>query len=300
MKKDEGNGFESISNIVKIQKDLDFIDVVRFNESLEEETILNPDYLYDARYELLSNIPFSDLEQENQLQHMIGHSPFALENHSNLYSLFPVAHNKYMEIGSLLSDNESRNRKPTFRTGNFLYHDLAFTLYRGNPNFETNILYKSYADLYLSKMFSNVIIKEYYLPFRCFKKHDSDKEFYKYGVDCTLMEMLDIARWCDAYAQKHNQDQYIRNGEMGYFTQKLLRDPRLKNYHGKDWSKWIRDNYLELEGLSEDKRKGKFDRNITEYRKSGEAVPIFFAAYNYFMSQKEPLRALELADMTKF
>jgi hypothetical protein len=117
------------------------------------------------------------------------------------------------------------------RPGNFLFHDLKL-LEHGpfKKDFPTQVLYEYVRNHYLRQMDlavldadgepgSNATVNQYFIhggiryivplernqkhiiPFRALKKHDNDPQYYEYGQECYMAELVDIALQLDAIGQ---------------------------------------------------------------------------------------------------
>jgi hypothetical protein len=200
----------------------DGIDGATFRAATNNGAIVNPDYLLDTTYyRALGDEPEVSLTYKlGFLKHMMGGHWALGQDHTFLF--------RNSGEGMAAAQTGVVPDYAAIRPGNFLFHDLKLlehgpfkddfptaTLFyyvrkhyleqmdltvldesqRPDPGKETfDLFFKHGSNRYVAPLGRN---EAHVIPFRALKKSESDEQYYEYGEECYIAELVDIALQLD-------------------------------------------------------------------------------------------------------
>lgn len=238
--------------IVKKRAIVDGIDGTLFRIATNSGVIVDPGYLNDDTY-------YADLENEAEvtldhkigfLRHMMGGHWALGQDHTFVY--------KNSKPGMAAAQTGVIPDYAAIRPGNFIYHDLKL-LEHGpfKEGFPTRILYTYLRHHYLRKMDLTVLddnretkpgqtdvelafehdgvrfvvplerTPEHVIPFRALKKNYVDPNYYEYGEECYMAELVDMALQLDLIEAKKGNGKTLtisHTFELGQCAKDLIDD----------------------------------------------------------------------------
>lgn len=319
---------------------LDGVDAGSYRATINNGVVINPSYLFDPRYDRLALEPEASVASKRGfLRHMTNGEHRFGHSHLLLYR-----NNKEASTTHAGTPPDCNTSRP----GNFLYHDLR--MLETGPykiDFPLESLHRYVLDHYLEQMDADVLGPDgkpenadaegsasllapiaqhentvipltrdpnHVIPFRALKRDFESDQYYEYGEECYLAELVDMALQFDKINEARGTadiEQYTRFGSVriGPFAQDLVNT--LRNRYPED----ITTTATVLEQLlfmSGDKpaggRKGLmdhltmqreaefFDFNVVEYVCDGTLQPQrpLTGAYNWFITHARPVSREEL------
>jgi len=232
---------------------VDCVDGNVFGSYSNTGTIVDPGYLFSERYDQLLEEPVIDPDGVWQtVLHMMGGTYTFGHDHTYLYR------NRFENI-----PNSYIGTPPDYgviRPGNFVFHDLKYV---ENSSIRDNYPLDHFLEYALSHYIDQMDmhtperldelpegedvnsfiytrreegegvatpmqrIETHVIPFRALKKDLYSSEYYEYGEECYLAELVDIALECDLIAAKAGQQKGdfaadIGGATVGYYTSRML------------------------------------------------------------------------------